>query len=134
MEYIIVRNEVTIISPKGIQKVEEKLAAFYLPSIGRHRIYRQSFNNPSRGMKLFKYKRKKYAQEIADYLSEISNSRWEVEEINTYNLNIGDKFKDENAYLVYVGFEDNKFIFQDEFTGVEIDLTRKEMQELLKNQ
>lgn len=81
MEYIIVSNEVTIISPKGVQGVQEKLGAFYLPKIGRHRIYRQSFTNPLKGMKLFKYKKKAYAQEVADYLNEITFTRWEVEEL-----------------------------------------------------
>lgn len=61
--------------------MSDKLAVFYSSSIGKHRIYRNSLDNPAKGLKLLEFKSKDEAQKVCDLTNEISDVVYKVEEI-----------------------------------------------------
>ena len=61
--------------------MSDKLAVFYAPSIGKHRIYRNSLDNPQKGLKLLEFKSKEEAQKVCDLTNEISCTIYKVEEV-----------------------------------------------------
>ena len=61
--------------------MSDKLAVFYSTSIGRKRYYRQSMNNPQKGMKLLTFRTEKSAQQVCDTINEISGGSWNVEKL-----------------------------------------------------
>lgn len=56
-----------------------KRALFYLPSIGRGRIYRDSLNEHNNSFKLLIYKRKSRADEVCKEINEAYNDSFKVE-------------------------------------------------------
>lgn len=57
-------------------------ALYYATSIGRRRIYRQSYPIPKfKGLKLFTYKKKEKAQELCDYINQFDNNNYEIMEV-----------------------------------------------------
>lgn len=60
--------------------ISDKLAVFYLPTIGRRRYYRQSLLNPQRGLKLLTFKTEKSAKKVCDSINEFSGGGWVVSE------------------------------------------------------
>lgn len=65
--------------------MSDKLAVFYSPSIGKHRIYRNSLDNPAKGLKLLEFKSKEEAQKVCDLTNEISTNKYKVEEVIVNN-------------------------------------------------
>lgn len=59
-----------------------KRVLYYLKSLGRRRVYRRSFHGTDKEMVMFKYKRKKNAQDLCDYVNKVYNDNFKVEEIN----------------------------------------------------
>ncbi len=61
--------------------MSDKLAVFYSPSIGKHRIYRNSLDNPDKGLKLLEFDSQEKAQRVCDRINEISTNKYKVEEV-----------------------------------------------------
>lgn len=59
-----------------------KRALFYLPAVGRSRLYRGTLENPQGGLKLLKYKTREYAQKVCDQINSAHGDDFKVEEVN----------------------------------------------------
>lgn len=57
---------------------QSERAVFYLPEIGRKRLYRQSFRAPIKGAKLLTYKSKKGAEKVCQSLNEKAGDEFKV--------------------------------------------------------
>lgn len=51
-------------------------ALFYVPSIGRKRIYRNSFKRPEKGLKILKFKNIDNALKLCDHTNSVHNSNY----------------------------------------------------------
>lgn len=61
---------------------EKGNALYYLKSIGRRRIYRQTYPIPQfKNLELFTYKNKGNAQKICDYVNEQTGSNYKAKEV-----------------------------------------------------
>jgi len=63
-------------------KTEEKRGVFFIPKIGKRRIYRSSFNNTEPKFKILSFVKKENAQKTCDEINKAYNDNFEVEEIN----------------------------------------------------
>lgn len=57
---------------------QSERAVFYLPEIGRKRLYRQSFRAPVKGAKLLTYRSKKGAEKVCKSLNEKAGDDFKV--------------------------------------------------------
>lgn len=88
--YIIVSNPKEQFNVKGESLgLSEARALYYLPTIGRHRIYRSAiplqpyiFNGVdiNKNLKLLKYKSKSSAQKVCDEINEVYGDDFYVKE------------------------------------------------------
>lgn len=60
-----------------------KRALFYSPSVGRTRVYRNSFSSPQGNLKILEYKSRSYAQKICDRVNKNLGEDFKVEQVNT---------------------------------------------------
>ena len=80
-KYIITSEPQRNLSFKGdTVEMTEKRGIFYLPSIGRRRLYKQNINSPTKGLKLLEFKTKSEAQKRCDDVNNITmGNDWNVE-------------------------------------------------------
>lgn len=64
--------------PMGLS---ERLAVYYLPALGRTRLYRQAYGAPQKNMRLLVFESEKGAKPALDKTNEISGGGWVIEEL-----------------------------------------------------